>query len=196
MFQSCFSVSSVTLWRLMREHSLFRETTVRLHCRQAPSCEGHAKVKITDLFLRFRDSAVVIYAAHHVVIHNQHRIAATRRSRLPPPAEFSATAHIKSMEELEALRAEAAPIRKRSGRAWLKGTPLVQEVGHGSEVGTAARAVVRRRQNQYFLQLSRPTSGNLAAQQGRADLGRRARRTAHAHLSATAHAKSANLQMC
>jgi len=46
----------------------------------------------------------------------------------PPPTEFAAQAHIKSMAELESACAlKAPPIRKSSGRARVKRIALVQK---------------------------------------------------------------------
>jgi hypothetical protein len=91
----------------------------------------------------------------------------------PPQPEFAAKADIKSMHELEALRAEAAADPEKfwarfaeSELHWFKKWET------GFAVGSAACAVVHRRQNQYFVQLPGSPSGNCAAQQSRLDLGR------------------------
>ena len=107
----------------------------------------------------FSDSAVVIYAANMSSPPTNIESLQHEDRVFSPPAEFAAKAHIKSMEELErCVRKPAADPEKFWARMaeselhWFKkwDTVLKWEA--------AARAVVRRRQNQHLLQLSRSAS--------------------------------------
>ena len=110
----------------------------------------------------------------------------------PPTTEFSSQAEIGSLSEYEALWNEAnGDIEAFWGKYakelhWFE--PF-QDVG----VERTVCQMVRRRKNQRLLQLPGRPSYIPREEQSRHHLGRRARRHAHAHLSATA---SRSLQVC
>ena len=92
------------------------------------------------------------------------------------PPEFSRAAHVKSIEEYEALyrRAEQDP-----EGFWAEQAESLSSFKHRDRVldwNAALRPVVRRRQAQRLLQLPRPAPDRRAAQQGRHHLGGRAGR--------------------
>ena len=104
----------------------------------------------------------------------------------PPPAEFSAAAHIQSDDRLEQIRRDAA----RDPEAFWAG--IASEL-HWFEKWDKvldwnppfAKWFVGGKIN-LSLQLPRPPPRHLAPQQGGDHLGRRARRQPHAHLSRSA----------
>ena len=89
------------------------------------------------------------------------------------------------MEELERCARKRALTRKAFWARMAEELHWFKKWDTVLELASAARRVVCRRQDQHLLQLSRPASDNLAAQQSRAYLGRRARRSANTYLSTT-----------
>ena len=87
-----------------------------------------------------------------------------------PPAEFSQKAQIKSL----GIRSPLQRIGRAAGEILgprRRGTALVQEVGQGSGVESPLGQVVRRRRDQYFLQLSGSPRADGAQEQSGTDLG-------------------------
>ena len=111
-------------------------------------------------------------------IHPERSSASSRRRR-----NSAANAHIKSFEEYEQLYDEAAEdvpafwAKQAEALDWFKKWDTVLEWNE------PFREVVCRRQDQYFVQLPRPSFDDLAKEQGGVHLGRRARRAANADLS-------------
>ena len=89
-----------------------------------------------------------------------------------PPATFSASAHISSEQQYEAMwnRAKDDPCGLLGRNGGQSG--LVPPLGHRDAGAHARYKMVRRRQDQRQLQLHRPTSQGTESQQSRHHLGR------------------------
>ena len=73
----------------------------------------------------------------------------------PPPPEFSAKAHIKSLEEYEALYKQSIDDPESFWAGVAQRPALVQALGQGAGVGSALGQMVRGRQAESELQLRR-----------------------------------------
>ena len=110
----------------------------------------------------------------------------------PPPPEFSKNAHIRSEEDYDRLCAQAAADPEAFWADIARELHWFKPWDKVLEWNVAVGEVVCRRQDQPLLQLPRPARRNLAQEQGRHHLGERARRSAHAHLSAVAERSAAS----
>ena len=104
----------------------------------------------------------------------------------PPHPDFVAQAQINSLAAYEKLWQEAAGDIEKFWDKFGQELHWFEPLRQGARVERAGRQVVRRRQDERLLQLPRCPPVDLAQEQGRPHLGRRARRHAHADLSATA----------
>src|SRR3569832_1739387 len=105
----------------------------------------------------------VWYTGTHVERHYKHRISPSGTANLPATAVlFRARTHQVNGRARTPARGGSRGSRSLLGAPRRRGVELVQNVGHGAEVGSTARGVVWRWQDQYLLQLSRPSSRHLA----------------------------------
>jgi hypothetical protein len=111
-------------------------------------------------------------ASSPVVLASQDIDSTLRENRVfPPPPEFSAKAHIQSLEQYEALYKQSIDDPEAFWAGVAKRPALVQAMGQGAGVESPVCSMVCGRKVKSMLQLRGSPCVGRAPRQDRADLG-------------------------